>query len=42
MSPDQYPFKNLNHPGLVAAMCRELKIAEYIDARITNDSDARN
>ena len=23
-------------------MCRELKIAEYIDARITNDSDARN
>ena len=23
-------------------MCRELKIAEYIDARITNDSDVRN
>ena len=42
MPPVQYQFKNLNHLGLVAAMCRELKIAEYIDARITNDVDARN
>ena len=42
MPPVQYQFKNLNHLGLVAAMCRELKIAEYIDARITNDSDVRN
>ena len=42
MPPVQYQFKNLNHLGLVAAMCRELKIAEYIDAHITNDSDARN
>ncbi|MBO9484465.1 DUF4277 domain-containing protein [Salinisphaera sp. G21_0] len=37
MLPVQYQFKNLNHLGLVAAMCRELKITEYIDARITND-----
>ncbi|WP_257263102.1 DUF4277 domain-containing protein [Endozoicomonas sp. ONNA2] len=29
----QYQFKNLNHPGLVAAMSRELNIAEYFDAR---------
>lgn len=42
MPPVQYQSKNLNHLGLVAAMCRELKIAEYFDARITNDSDARN
>ncbi|WP_419834445.1 DUF4277 domain-containing protein [Endozoicomonas atrinae] len=42
MPPFQYQFKSLNHLGLVAAMCRELKIAEYIDARITNDSDVRN
>ncbi|MBO9484203.1 DUF4277 domain-containing protein [Salinisphaera sp. G21_0] len=42
MPPVQYQFKNLNHLGLVAAMCREVKIAEYFDARITNDSDARN
>ena len=42
MPPVQYQSKNLNHLGLVAAMCRELKIAEYIDARITNDSDVRN
>lgn len=42
MLPAQYQFKNLNHLGLVSAMCRELKIAEYIDARITNDSDVRN
>lgn len=42
MPQAQYQSKNLNHLGLVAAMCRELKIAEYIDARITNDSDVRN
>ena len=42
MQPGQYQFKNLNHLGLVAAMCRELKIAKYIDARITNDADERN
>ncbi len=42
MLPAQYQSKNLNHLGLVAAMCRELKIAEYIDARITNDADERN
>ncbi|WP_422444586.1 IS1634 family transposase [Endozoicomonas sp. ALB091] len=42
MLPVQYQFKNLNHLGLVAAMCRELRIAEYIDARITNDSDVRH
>ncbi len=42
MPPVQYQFKILNHPSLVAAMCRELKIAEYFDTRITNDSDARN
>ncbi len=42
MLPVQHQIKNLNHPGLVAAMCRELKIAEYFDARITNDPDARN
>lgn len=42
MLPVQYQMKNLNHLGLVAGMCRELKIAEYFDACITNDSDARN
>ena len=42
MPPVQYQSKNLNHLGLVAAMCRELKIAEFIDTRITNDSDVRN
>ena len=42
MPPVQYQSKNLNHLGLVAAMCRELKIAKYIDARITNDSDVCN
>ena len=35
MLPAQYQSKNLNHLGLVAAMCRGLKIAKYIDARIT-------
>ena len=42
MPPIQYQYKSLNHLGLVAAMCRELKIAEYFDARIINDADARN
>ena len=27
MPPVQYQFKNLNHLGLVAAMCRELNVA---------------
>ncbi|WP_371924637.1 DUF4277 domain-containing protein [Endozoicomonas sp. SCSIO W0465] len=36
MLPMQCQIKNLNHPGLVAGMCWELKIAEYIDARIPN------
>ena len=42
MPPIQYQYKSLNHLGLVAAMCRELKIAEYFDACIINDADARN
>ena len=42
MVPAHYQIKNLNHLGLVAGMCRELKIAEYIDARIPNDADERN
>ena len=42
MLPIQCQIKNLNHLGLVAGMCRELKIVEYIDARIPNDSEARN
>lgn len=42
MPPVQHQIKNLNHLGLVAAMCQELKIAEYFDACITNDPDARN
>ena len=42
MQPAQYQMKNINHLGMVAGMCRELKIAEYFDARITNDADARN
>ncbi len=41
MLPVQYQMKNLNHLGLVAGMCQELKIAEYFDACITNDADAR-
>ena len=41
MLPAQYQFKNLNHLGLVSTMCGWLKIAEYVDARITNDSDVR-
>ena len=36
------PVQKPEPPCLVATMCRELKIAEYIDARITNDSDVRN
>jgi transposase len=42
MPPFQCQLESLNHLGLVAGMCQELKIAEYIDARITNDADARN
>ncbi len=42
MPPVQHQIKNLNHLGLVAAMCRELMMAEYFDACITNDPDARN
>ena len=38
----QHQIKNLNRPGLIAAMCRELKIAGYLDVRITNAADARN
>ncbi|WP_371924647.1 DUF4277 domain-containing protein [Endozoicomonas sp. SCSIO W0465] len=40
--PIQHQIKNLNHLGLVAAIYRELKIAEYFDTHITIDPDARN
>lgn len=42
MLPVQHQIKNLNRPGLIAAMCREMKIADYLDMRITNAPDARN
>ena len=42
MLPVQHQIKNLKRPGLIAAMCRELKIADYSDVRITNAPDARN
>ena len=39
MLPVQHQIKNLNRPGLIAAMCREMKIADYLDMRAP---DARN
>lgn len=42
MLPVQYQSRNLNHPGLVAAMRREQKIAEYFDGCKANDFDVCN
>ena len=39
MLPVQHQIKNLNRPGFIAAMCREMKIADYLDMRAP---DARN
>ena len=37
-SPSAYAIKNLDHLGLVAAMCRELQIAQSIDAALPKTS----
>jgi len=42
MSPVQYRSQAIDHLGLVAGMCKELGIAEYIDRRASKDSEEWN
>ena len=42
MPPVQYRTQIMDHLGLVAGMCKELKIAEYIDTLAPKNSDESN
>ncbi|RLV58137.1 DUF4277 domain-containing protein [Parashewanella curva] len=39
MPSPSYSIKNIDHLGLVAALCKDLKIAEMIDAVIPKQAD---
>lgn len=42
MQSTNYTTKSIDHLGLVGALCKELGIAEFIDARIPNQSPYRH
>jgi transposase len=42
MKKTHYKTKRIDHLGLVAALCKELKVSEYIDELIPNQSNMRN
>jgi transposase len=37
-----YTSKSIDHPGLVSALCQELRIAEFIDKQFPNQSEHRH
>lgn len=42
MSAEEYSSKSLDHLGLVSGLCKELNIAEFIDAQFPDQSDAKH
>lgn len=42
MQGAHYATKSIDYLGLVAALCKELGIAEFIDGRIPNQSPSRH
>lgn len=42
MQEQTYTTKSIDHLGLVAALCKELKIAEFIDQQVPTQSSTRN
>nr|MDT0251553.1 IS1634 family transposase [Endozoicomonas sp.] len=42
MPPHQYQVQRIDHSGLVAGMCKELGIANFLDSLVPNQSESRN
>ena len=42
MQPRQFHIQRIDHMGLVAGMCKELGIANYLDSLVPNQSETRN
>ena len=42
MRPHQFHIQRIDHLGLVAGMCKELGIANFLDSLVPNQSETRN